>query len=239
MRGKKGVSYAAGLATAFIVCLAIALIAVYNYGGLARAVVGGLKAEEAAEVEKLSEDLSIVYWIGDRLVLKNDGRVPVRIVKLYTDSGVYEIDRTINPGEKAVILVPQSDELVIQTERGNLVKLKHLPAESQSGSPSGFGGARLEIVSITAQKTGNNLVKITTWMQNTGNETIGNVYMVYVGETGKTEVEHKGWVMPPGSEEVDEVILSVSEFGHVIYVRAVGYVYNGGYEVSDSEVIRV
>ena len=239
MRGKKGISYAAGLATAFIVCLAIALIAVYNYGGLARAVVGGLKAEEAAEVEKLSEDLSVVYWVGDRLVLKNDGRIPVRIIRLYADSGVYDVDRAINPGEKTVILIPQSDELVVQTERGNLIKLKHLPVESQPGSPGGSGGARVEIVSLTAQKIGNNLVKITTWIENTGNETLRNVCVVYVGEAGKTNVEPEDWIMRPGDKHKDVVVLSISEFGHVIYVRTVGYAYNGGYEVSDSEVIKV
>ena len=178
----------------------------------------------------------MVYWIGDRLMLKNEGEVPVTIQRIFTDSTVREFSDgvTVDPGEKHLFTqISGSDLLVIQTSSGRLIKLK---AETGvSGSGGGGGGPKIEIISSNIQRVGSSHnIKITIKVKNTGSVKIHSVSVVYIGETGETYVKPRNWLLNPGQTAQDTVTLSGTQYGDSFYVRVIGYSTQGGVEVSDA-----
>jgi len=152
-----GISESATLALALIVTMALAGIAIVFFQSYAQSASNAARAEAASQIERMSEEVSIVYWIGSRLMLKNDGEKPVTIQRIFTDSGIIEQTVTIQPGEKKILTVPQSDLLVLQTSGGSIIKLKN-PQPQAGGGVSGG----LEITEAQATAVGTNAqIKIT------------------------------------------------------------------------------
>ena len=223
-----GISEAAALVLALIVTLALAGIAIAFFQMQASSASNAVRMEAAAQMERMSEEVSIVYWIGSRLMLKNDGDKPVTIQRIFTGSGIIEQAVTINPGEKKVLTVPQSDLLVLQTSSGSIIKLKN----PQPGSGGGSSGG-LKITYGQAMRVGNN-AQIKIKVKNTSSQTIYSISISIVGENGRTYVAPKNWLLSPGEEVQDTTVLSISEYGTQYYVRVHGFLTQGGEEVSDA-----
>ena len=233
---RKGISEAVALILALIATIAVASLAVLFFLFHSQAVGAVVQQGIGEQLARMGERVSMVYWIGDRLMLKNEGEAPVTIRRIFTDTGVREFSDgiTISPGEKRLITqVLGSDLLVIQTSSGRLIKLK---AESGS-SGSGGGGveARLEIIESSIERTGaSNNIKIVITVKNTGSMTVHSVSVVYIGETGETHVEPRNWLLSPGQTAQHTVCLPEDVYGDSFYVRVVGYTLQGGVEVSDA-----
>ncbi len=223
-----GLSHALTLTLALIVTVALSSIAVVFFNTYGQSVSNAIRSEVESQEERMSEEVSIVYWIGSRLMIKNDGEVPVTVNRIFTDSGVIEQTITINPGEKKILTVPQSDLLVLQTSRGSIIRLKN-PQPQGSGGVSGG----LEITYAEARKVGTNS-QIKTEIKNTSNQVIYSISISIVGETGKTYVAPKNWLLNPGEEVQDTTVLPISEYGTQYYVRVHGFLVEGGEEVSDA-----
>jgi hypothetical protein len=223
-----GISESATLALALIVTLALAGIAIAFFQSYAQSASNAVKAEAASQVERMSEEVSIVYWIGSRLMLKNDGEKPVTLQRIFTDSGIIEQTVTIQPGEKKVLTVPQSDLLVLQTSGGSIIKLRN-PQPQAGGGVSGG----LEITEAQATRVGTN-AQIKTKVKNTSSQVIYSISLSIVGENGKTYVAPKNWLLNPGEEVQDTTVLPISEYGTQYYVRVHGFLTQGGQEVSDA-----
>lgn len=228
MEGRHGVSNAVSLVLALLVTVALAGVSIISFINQAQNVSNPMKEEVAGQVQKMAEEISIVYWIGGNLMLKNEGEVPVTISKAFTTDGVYNLNIVLNPGEKKTINIPQSILLVLQTSRGGLIKLK---TPQQSGGGSNPGG--LEIIEGQATKVGGN-VQIKIKVKNTSNDVIYSTSVSIVGETGKTYVSPRNWPLNPGEEVQDATVLLISEYGTQYYVRVHGFVAQGGNEVSDA-----
>lgn len=226
--GRIGLSYALTLTLALIVTVALASIAVTFFNTYGQSVSNAVRSEVESQRARMSEEVSIVYWIGSRLMLKNDGEVPVTIEKIFTDSGVISQTVTLNPGEKKILTVPPSDLLVLQTSKGSLLKLKN-PQPQGSGGVSGG----LEITYAEATEVGNN-AQIKIKVKNTSNQEIYSISISIVGETGKTYVAPKNWLLNPGEEVQDTTVLLISEYGTQYYVRVHGFLTQEGQEVSDA-----
>jgi len=223
-----GISEAAALVLALIVTLALAGVAIIFFQMQASSASNAVRVEAAAQMERMSEEVSIVYWIGSRLMLKNDGDKPVTIQRIFTGSGIIEQAVTINPGEKKVLTVPQSDLLVLQTSSGSIIKLRN-PQPGSGGGPSGG----LKITDGQATRVGNN-AQINIRVKNTSSQTIYSISISIVGENGRTYVAPKNWLLSLGEEVQDTTVLSISEYGTQYYVRVHGFLTQGGEEVSDA-----
>ena len=223
-----GISEAATLALALIVTMALAGVAIVFYQAYTSSASNAVRMEAAAQMERMSEEVSIVYWIGSRLMLKNDGDKPVTIQRIFTGSGIIEQAVTINPGEKKVLTVPQSDLLVLQTSSGSIIKLRN----PQPGSGGGSSGG-LKITYAQATRVGNN-AQIKIKVKNTSSQTIYSISISIVGENGKTYVAPRNWLLNPGDEVQDTTVLSISDYGTQYYVRVHGFLTQGGEEVSDA-----
>jgi hypothetical protein len=223
-----GISEAAALVLALIVTLALAGVAIVFFQMQASSASNAVRMEAAAQMERMSEEVSIVYWIGSRLMLKNDGDKPVTIQRIFTGSGIIEQAVTINPGEKKVLTVPQSDLLVLQTSSGSIIKLRN----PQPGSGGGSSGG-LKITDGQATRVGKN-AQIKIKVKNTSSQTIYSISISIVGENGRTYVAPKNWLLSPGEEVQDTTVLSISEYGTQYYVRVHGFLTQGGEEVSDA-----
>lgn len=226
MRGGLGLSHAVTLVLALVVTVALASIAVVGYNSYAKSVSNALKLHSGEEVSRVSEEVSIVYWVGSSLMLKNEGEAPVRIVRVFSDN-VYSVDVVLNPGEKKVLTVPQSEQLALQTERGSIMKFKN-PKPSVGGASE-----VLEITRAEANRVGDN-VQIKTWVKNTGAQQIYSISISIVGEAGKAYVAPKNWLLNPGDEVQDTTALPISEYGSQYYIRVHGFLTGGGQEVSDA-----
>jgi hypothetical protein len=223
-----GISEAAALVLALIVTLALAGVAIVFFQMQASSASNAVRVEAAAQMERMSEEVSIVYWIGSRLMLKNDGDKPVTIQRIFTGSGIIEQAVTLNPGEKKVLTVPQSDLLVLQTSSGSIIKLRN----PQPGSSSGSSGG-LKITDGQATRVGDN-AQIKIRVKNTSSQTIYSISISIVGENGRTYVAPKNWLLSPGDEVQDTTVLSISDYGTQYYVRVHGFLTQGGEEVSDA-----
>jgi len=227
VRSRLGVSEAATLALALIATMALAGIAIVFYQSYAQSASNAVKAEAASQIERMSEEVSIVYWIGSRLMLKNDGEKPVTLQRIFTSSGVIEQTISIQPGEKKILTVPQSELLVLQTSSGSIIKLRS--PQPQAGGMTGG----LEITEAKATRVGTN-AQIKVKVKNTSNQVIYSISITIVGENGKTYVSPKNWLLNPGEEVQDTTVLSISEYGTQYYVRVHGFLTQGGQEVSDA-----
>lgn len=227
-RWRLGVSNAVTLALALVVTVALAGVAITAFINQAQNFSNPVREEAARQIEKMAEEVSIVYWIAGSLMLKNEGEVPVTISKAFTTNGVYDLNMVLNPGEKKIVNIPQSDLLVLQTSRGGLIKLK-LP--QQSGGGSSPGG--LKIIEGQATMVGTN-VQIKIKVKNTSNDVIYSISVSIVGEYGKTYIAPKNWPLNPGEEVQDTTSLPISEYGSQYYVRVHGFLTQGGWEVSDA-----
>lgn len=223
-----GISEAATLALALVVTMALASVAIIFYQNYAESVSNVVRAEAASQIQRMSEEVSIVYWIGSRLMLKNDGEKPVTIQRIFTDSGVIEQATSLNPGEKKILTVPQSDLLVLQTSQGSIIKLKNPQPQSSGGLSGG-----LEITEAEARRSGNN-AQIKTKVKNTSDQAIHSVSISIVGKDGKTYIVPRNWLLNPGEEVQDTTVLPISEYGTEYYVRVHGFIMEGGREVSDA-----
>ncbi|MEM2448951.1 MAG: hypothetical protein QXT14_08405 [Candidatus Bathyarchaeia archaeon] len=221
------VSNAVSLVLALLVTVALASLSLFAFINQSQNISNPMREEVAEQVQRMGEEVSIVYWIGGNLMLKNDGEVPVTINKAYTTDGIYNINIVLNPGEKKVVNIPQSDLLVLETSRKSLIKLKM----SQPGGSGSSGG--LEIIEGEAKKVGNN-AQIKIKVKNTSDQVIYSISISIVGETGKTYVSPKNWLLNPGEEVQDTTVLPISEYGTQYYVRVHGFLTEGGREVSDA-----
>jgi len=229
VRGSRlGISEAATLTLALIVTMALAGVAIAFYQMHASSASNAIREEAAAQIGRMSEEISIVYWIGDRLMLKNDGDRPVTIQRIFTGSGMIEQAITLSPGEKRVLTIPQSDLLVLQTSSGSIIKLRNPQPRGGGGLPGG-----LEIMDGQATRVGSN-AQIKIRVKNTSNQVIYSISISIVGENGKTYVAPKNWLLKPGEEVQDTTVLSISEYGTQYYVRVHGFLTQGGQEVSDA-----
>jgi hypothetical protein len=225
-----GISEAATLALALIVTMALAGVAIVFYQAYTSSASNAVRMEAAAQMGRMSEEVSIVYWIGSRLMLKNDGDNPVTIQRIFTDSGIIEQAVTINPGEKKVLTVPQSNLLVLQTASGSIIKLRN-PQPSSGGGSS--GGLKITYAQATMVGASNN-AQINIRVKNTSSQTIYSISISIVGENGMTYVAPKNWLLNPGDEVQDTTVLSISDYGAQYYVRVNGFLTQGGEEVGDA-----
>lgn len=223
-----GLSTSVSLILALIVTMILGGLAVAIFTNQSQSISNVVREEVAGQVQKMAEDISMVYWIGSELMLKNEGETPVTIVKVFTEQGVQNVNLPINPGEKKTLTVPQSEMLVLQTSSGSIIKLKTpQPSSSQTSS----GG--LEIIEGQATKVGGN-AQIKIKVKNTSDQTIYSISISIVGENGKTYVSPRNWLLNPGEEVQDTTVLSISEYGTQYYVRVHGFLTEGGREVSDA-----
>lgn len=126
MRSRAGISYAVPAMIGFIVAAVAAAVALgvllpkfYMTSDAAGEV--GAMLQRAGEVK-----ITVIYHIGDTMLLSNDGVVPVKITKLYIGStGPQSCSIVLNPGEKYSLTVPIGiDDVAVQLEDGTIIILK-------------------------------------------------------------------------------------------------------------------
>lgn len=234
MRGRIGVSYALSAALAFAIAAAVAGMVVYMYSlSMGSAAAAALKEGEL-QVRRSMERLSVVYWIGDRLALKNYGEVPVTIKYVFTDKGFYpQAPLTLSPGEiKVLSNIPSSDKLGVVTENSVMI-LRQRGAAAGGGSPD-EPPSRISITDYGICFAGGNY-KVKVSVKNTGSVRVHAVNFIYVGTTGATQVDSRNWVLDPGAEVKNvEILFKKVDWGDGVYIRVVGFSSAGGAQVSDA-----
>jgi len=126
MRSRSGISYAVPAMAAFIVAATAAAIALgvllpkFHLAAEAGGEVGA-KLQRAGEVK-----ITVIYHIGNTMLISNDGTVTVKIVKLYIgESNPRECNIVLDPGEKYALSVPQNAKNVaVQLDDGTIIPLK-------------------------------------------------------------------------------------------------------------------
>jgi len=74
---------------------------------------------------QLLEKLTLIYWgRSGECIVANDGRLPIKIVKIYVDTKIISKDVTINPGQKWTWNIGPGSSLMVETDSGNLIKLR-------------------------------------------------------------------------------------------------------------------
>jgi len=126
MRSRSGISYAVPAMMGFIVAAVAASIALgillpKFHVAVETAGEVGAKLQRAGEVK-----ITVIYHIGNTMLISNDGTIPIKIVKLYIgNSNPKECNIVLEPGEKHALTVPQNAKNVaVQLDDGTIVSLK-------------------------------------------------------------------------------------------------------------------
>jgi hypothetical protein len=99
-RSRAGLSEAATMAVLILVSLIVAGIVVVWGALVTRSASEAGRAAAVTEVQRIRQDVSLVYWGPDgTVILTSRARDPVTIVRVYVDSSPRMVSWTINPGE--------------------------------------------------------------------------------------------------------------------------------------------
>lgn len=125
-RGRSGISYAIPAVIGFIaaaVAAAIALGILLPKFHMAVEVAGdvGAKLQRAGEVK-----ITVIYHVGNTMLISNDGTATIKIVKLYIgSSNPRDCNIVLKPGDKYPLTVPQGvKDVAVQLDDGTIVILK-------------------------------------------------------------------------------------------------------------------
>jgi len=121
---KNGVSYVLGVLVLTIGVLAVGAMLASGFLQKVGILSGGLSREEQMGASRLEEKLTLIHWSGGQAIVSNDCKLSVTIVRVYVDGQVQSESITLNAGEKRIINTPVGSSLVVETERGNLIKLR-------------------------------------------------------------------------------------------------------------------
>jgi len=97
---RRGLSTIVGVVAAAVVAVLIASLAMAVYLQRSRAVEAGVSEEAGAVQREVQVRLSLVYHIGDEIMISNDGAIPVTVTKIIADSNEIAVSATIDPGQK-------------------------------------------------------------------------------------------------------------------------------------------
>ena len=97
---RRGLSTIVGVVAAAVVAVLIASLAMAVYLQRSRAVEAGVSEEAGAVQREVQVRLSLVYHIGDEIMISNDGAIPVTVTKIIADNREIPVSATIDPGKK-------------------------------------------------------------------------------------------------------------------------------------------
>lgn len=90
---------------------------------LAGATLGASRHYQQS-ISSLTERITLIHWTDGTAIVSNDGKIPVRIVRLYVDGEMHNVAVLLQPGQNVRLSVGAGSSLLLETERGNLLKLK-------------------------------------------------------------------------------------------------------------------
>lgn len=246
MRGRLGIGYAITLALALAITMTVAAIAIYGYMLSGQSAAGAAIKEAEEGLREAYEKISLVYWIGGKLALKNYGDIPVAINYIFTDQGLYSgcsSCKSLQPGEICTCSdIPGSRKLGIVTSSGSIIILRDRGAAPSSGGGQATNAAiKITGVEVRAPSDEGNARILRVKVRNTGSVKVLTLSIVYVGESGRTQADAidlcnlgRCGGLDPGEEiKIHEVLLMRDDWGSGVYIRAVGFC-EGGIEVSDA-----
>jgi len=123
---RSGISYAVPAMVGFIiasiaaaVALGILLPKVHLASEASKEM--GARLQRAGEVK-----ITVIYHIGNTMLISNDGTMPIRITRIFIgSSNPQDCDILLNPGQKYPLTVPAGiDDVAVQLDDGTVIPLK-------------------------------------------------------------------------------------------------------------------
>ncbi len=125
--GRKAVSSPVAAIVAAVVAISIAAIAVAIFAQRAQTFQAGLQEAGGIAAREIRTRLSLVYHIGDEIMISNDGNIPAKIAKIFIDGNEFHVSYTIDPGEKWVYTngrLRGARNIAVGLEGGGIVVIK-------------------------------------------------------------------------------------------------------------------